>query len=1414
MAKTSSKTAHPPVKRAPDSQAADEVFRALAENAGVAIFICQGLSFKYVNPATSSLSGYMREELMGMRLDDLVHPDFRRLVRDRELQNQQGEKVSERYEFKILTKAGEERWVDFTGGVIRFEGQLATLGTAFDISERKRAELLQDAVYRIAQAADHAERLDDLLPQLHRIIAEVMTAKNFYIALYDREANLVSFPYFVDEIDRPPPSNPPGKGLTEYVLRSGKSQLVDLLTHDALQKRGEIQLIGAPSPVWLGVPLTADNKVIGAMVVQHYSDPSAYGIREQRILEFVSSQVGAVINRKRSEDALRSSEERYHHRAVELAALYETARDLATQHDLSALLNIVADRVMAQLGPAGLTIYIHETEHDQLQAVVARGWDKVVGTVLKMGEGMAGRIAASLQPLVMEKSQSWTDGSPRRETIPVTTAAGVPMLYSGEIMGVLTIFELDQMDGRPVRQYTKDEIDLLSVFAGTAASAVHNSRLFEETRQRLLELEVLYQASLASTEIQSPATVAQRVIETLEQLMNWKNSSIWTVDREIDRPVLMACNAQGLPQAPLPEGQEKPSSRVGDLQHGIVGWVCSHAKPVRTGDVRKNPHYMELIPGTRSELCVPLRIGGRTIGCIDVVSDEENAFGEHDERLLSTLAGQTAIAIENANLYQDALRSAELRSVLYQTSQEIARASQDPELVYAAVHRAANQLMNCDAFVITLSDETRQEIRGVYLYDRGKRHANNLLHYGEGISGRVIASGKALKFSDFSRRDDGIVPHLFGSEDRPRSVLAVPMRSGEKIIGMISAQNYSSSVYSEDDAVLLETLAANAGVAIENARLFEETRQRAVHQAALNTIIMSATRAGTDLDTLLKIALENTLRALRLELGFVWLTPHAHGISRFAVRGLSPVAGPTVIQILNSISLNLRQTDVVVDWSREEQAIAKQIMQLGISSSLTVPLLSDERRIGCITIAAPQAREWAGDEIALVEAVGREVGAATERARLFEETNMRLVELEGINRVSIALRQARSLDEILPRLVDEAIGALDAQAGSIWLFDPINSRLKQVIARGWCADSSLTEIGRENGIQGKVFSSGDVYFSSDVSRDSAVQAEILGTPPEGWSAVCVPILAEQEPIGSLFVSVPLPREFQSDDARLLVTIAEIAGNAIHRSRLHEQTERHAAELEERVVERTAELQDALVKAQEADRLKSEFIANVNHELRTPLTNLVLYYQMLRSQPKVKTEERLNVIGRELQRLRNLIENLLDLSRLDLGQVTFNPTPSDLNAFIHMLVDDRRSLAVEHQLTLQLELAEQLPIVSVDEAMIAQAISNLLTNAMNYTPAGGQVWVRTIIRREDGRDLVGLQVADNGLGIQDDEIPHLFERFYRGNAGHISGAPGTGLGLSIVQQIADRHHGWIEVGRGLDGKGAVFTLWIPPERPET
>jgi PAS domain S-box-containing protein len=289
--------------------------------------------------------------------------------------------------------------------------------------------------------------------------------------------------------------------------------------------------------------------------------------------------------------------------------------------------------------------------------------------------------------------------------------------------------------------------------------------------------------------------------------------------------------------------------------------------------------------------------------------------------------------------------------------------------------------------------------------------------------------------------------------------------------------------------------------------------------------------------------------------------------------------------------------------------------------------------------------------------------------------------------------------------------------------------------------------------------------------------------------------------------VPLP-----DSSGRATSVMGVSRDITDRIRVDQALKEYSERLEDMVGERTTELQEALQKAQLAGQLKTEFIANINHELRTPLTNLVLYQQMLRANPEVKTMERLDVIGREIQRLRILIEDMLKLSRLDTGQITFRPLPQDLNRIIQTLVNDRKTIAEELGLTLTVELQPGLPPAWVDEIMVGQIVSNLLTNALNYTPSGGQLHISTH-RTVDhsGKSWVALVVQDTGPGISPEDLPHLFDRFYRGKAGHSAGVPGTGLGLAIVKQMVEKHSGRLDVENVPDGHGAIFTVWLPIEQ---
>jgi two-component sensor histidine kinase len=177
-----------------------------------------------------------------------------------------------------------------------------------DVTERKQTEKVKAAVYKISEISNNAENLEELFQSIHSIISELMPARNFYIALYDPETGLLSFPYYKDEYDEAPPPQPLRRGLTDYVLRQGEPLLADPVKFLELERSGEVVSIGAPSIDWLGVPLKARDKTIGVMVVQTYTEGVRYKEEDRDMLMFVSTQAAVAIERKRAEETLREAQ--------------------------------------------------------------------------------------------------------------------------------------------------------------------------------------------------------------------------------------------------------------------------------------------------------------------------------------------------------------------------------------------------------------------------------------------------------------------------------------------------------------------------------------------------------------------------------------------------------------------------------------------------------------------------------------------------------------------------------------------------------------------------------------------------------------------------------------------------------------------------------------------------------------------------------------------------------------------------------------------------------------------------------------------------------------------------------------------------------------------------------------------------
>jgi len=318
----------------------EEKYRLAVHQASDGIAIIQDGLFRFVNPRLAEMGGYGSEELVGRPVQDFLNEV--ELGKIRQVLNHHPTDPNRPtiFEMALRRKDGATFFAEISASLIPFQNRQALLVIVRDLTARKKAENLQQSLYRIAEAAISSESLADLFLSIHEVISTLMPAQNFYIALYDEPTDTLSFPYFIDQYDTPPPPKKPGHGLTEYVLRSGKPLLASPEVFADLEARGEVMSIGAPSIDWLGVPLTLDGRTIGVLVVQTYTEGIRYGQEEMEILKFVSGQVAMAIHRKKAEAQLKAS---LQEKDVLLRELHHRVKN--NMQVISSLLNLQARRI-------------------------------------------------------------------------------------------------------------------------------------------------------------------------------------------------------------------------------------------------------------------------------------------------------------------------------------------------------------------------------------------------------------------------------------------------------------------------------------------------------------------------------------------------------------------------------------------------------------------------------------------------------------------------------------------------------------------------------------------------------------------------------------------------------------------------------------------------------------------------------------------------------------------------------------------------------------------------------------------------------------------------------------------------------------------------------------------------------------
>jgi GAF domain-containing protein len=622
-----------------------------------------------------------------------------------------------------------------------------------------------------------------------------------------------------------------GEGVVGWVAEAGETLLVNDI---ALEPRYQpIAPTVKPVGSELAVPIMRGDEVIGVLDIRNL-ERGAFGQEDVEAMETVAEQLSVAIDNARLYEETQR-------RVAELSAVQETNLSVASALDTGQVLGAVARNVLELANADDVHIYLHDPMDGSLTFGTAfwRG-EPTELNLQKRPSRFTRAVLESGRPLVVDHTHERPHfASSEGEVVGVEAVAGFPLLGASGAVGVMEVAYLGP------HVFGADELRVLDLMASQAASAITNARLYEETRQHLEELTMLHEVSLAAAATLSPRESADRAIAVVEQGLGFEHLEVFLVDEK--RDVLE-------PLGRVAAVQDGAKLRAGE---GLVGWVAAHGTALRVGDVSQDDRYVERIPGVRSVLVVPLVVGDRVIGVIDAASTHRDAFSADDERLMSTVARQLAVAIENARLYQETEQRLAEVSTLYQLARQ-ANTSLDLQERLDSIVWALKEAMGCRACSIALIEPLSNmlEIRaaaGVQV----KWREEFKLRLGEGIAGRVALEGTPVYLPDTLGEKDFIF-----FDQSVRSLLTVPLNIKDKVVGTLTVDSDRPDAFSAADERLLTIAAAQVANAIENAQLYASLEQRARN-------LTEAYAELQEVDRLRDEMVQNVSHELRMPLTFV-----------------------------------------------------------------------------------------------------------------------------------------------------------------------------------------------------------------------------------------------------------------------------------------------------------------------------------------------------------------------------------------------------------------------------------------------------------------------------------------------------------------------------------------------------------------
>jgi signal transduction histidine kinase len=947
-------------------------------------------------------------------------------------------------------------------------------------------------------------------------------------------------------------------------------------------------------------------------------------------------------------------------------------------------------------------------------------------------------------------------------------------------------------------------------------------RLADAQAQQAATNEVLRVISASPTDVQP---VFDTIAASALRLCDARRSAIFRFDGELIH-VAALCNLNPQGAEALHNAYPAPPSRGSPSRRAILTGCIVHI-----ADVLKDPEYehqdVAKAAEFRSVLSVPMLRDGRSIGTITVYRDVASLFPDTQIELLKTFADQAVIAIENVRLFNElAVRNRDLTEALEQQTatseilRGISRSPTDVQPVFDSI--AASALRLCDGVFSALYRFDGELIHiGSFQNLDSERTAAFRTAYPcrpsrGGTTQRAILTRQIVHMPDI-RDDPEYTYQDVAAAAHYRSVLSVPMLRDGEPIGTITVYRDVARPFPESQIALLKTFAEQAVIAVENVRLFTEldARNRDLtealeQQTATSEILRVISQSQTDVQPVFDAIAASARRLCDGTHGAV-LTYDGSLINLAALDQFNPEgteslrrAFPLAPSRASSATRAILYREVVniPDVLEDQEYVLTPAAQAsGYRSVVAVPMLREGSPIGAITVTRAAPGSFPDNQVALLQTFSDQAVIAIENVRLFKELEARTTELSqsvselrALGEVGQAVSSTLDVETVLATIVARATQLTGMDAGSLYEYDESREAFHLHSADGLPADLvealRSTPMRKGEGALGRMAITAKPVEIRDVADERAYQSRVrdmlvrLGLR----SLLAVPLLRENHLLGGLVVNRKAPGAFDARTVELLKTFATQSALAIQNARLYREIEDKSRQLET------------------ASRHKSEFLANMSHELRTPLNAIIGFSEVLGErlfgEINEKQAEYINDIMESGRHLLSLINDILDLSKIEAGRMELDPADFDLALAMENTLSLVRERAQRRGIALRSSIDKRIGTVHADERKVKQVLLNLLSNALKFTPERGAIDVRAGI---DGA-FIEVSVTDTGVGIAPADQEAVFEEFRQVGAASKK-VEGTGLGLAISRKFIELHGGTIRVESAL-GRGSTFTFTLP------